>query len=149
MVTVPWCVNFANSFICPLISGSPSAKWLGQELSNSYSVCLREYLLALKGFYMINATESKRLLLMMPTQNDSCILVITSSLKSLQEDLKAYRKCWNEANFLSSLQSSSTESSSIHLSSGGQAGIPQFQKINSKDCRLSVACTLEAIQAAD
>lgn len=52
---------------------------------------------------MISATESKGLLLMMPTQNDACILAITLSLKSLGEDLKAYRKCWNETNFLSSL----------------------------------------------
>jgi len=51
---------------------------------------------------MRSATESKGLLLIMPTQNDACILVITLSLNS-PKDLKAYRKCWNEANFLSSL----------------------------------------------
>lgn len=42
---------------------------------------------------MISATESKGLLLIMPTRNDACILVTTLSLKSLEEDLKAYRKC--------------------------------------------------------
>lgn len=42
---------------------------------------------------MISITESKGVLVTTFTQNGAGILVITLSLKSLEEDLTAYRKC--------------------------------------------------------